>query len=436
MLNFRSLCAKLALLAALSSAASASAEELSDTGEFIDGVAAIVNDGIVLKSQYRETLAMIIEQASSVGYDLPPPDILQEQVLERVILTEIQLQRADMMGLSISDERLNTIVARIAAERNIEFTDLPNALAAEGIDYQLFRRQLREDVLLQQLRELDVIRRIPVTEREIRNCIEDLESNAVVNSDYNLSHIRLNLSDAATADEINETLTAANEIYERAANGEDFAQLAARYSANENALQGGSLGWLEGEQIPTIFTEVLAPLGPGDVSEPFRTRNSVHIVKVNDMRGALQRSEENQVLVRHILVMPNEIRDDETAKQRVEEAVTRLDNGEDFGELAKLLSDDPGSANEGGELPWAGPGTFAPEFEGEIAKLQPGERSPVFKTQFGWHVLELMDRRVYDNTEDRKEQNCAQRIRNSKIEEETALWMQRIRDNAYVEIRM
>ena len=434
MFKFKRLCAKTALLAALFAAPLASAQELSDTGEFIDGVAAIVNEGVVLKSQYYETYNLILEQASSAGYQLPPPDILKEQVLERVVLTEIQRQRAASMGLRISDDYLNTVIGRVAEDRGIAFTDLPEVLAADGVDYQMFRRQLREDLLMQQLREFDVIRQIPVSDREVANCIEDLESNAVVNSDYNLSHIRLNLPDSATSDEINDIVAVADEIYQRAIDGADFAELAARYSANENALQGGSLGWLEGEQIPTIFTEILAPLGTGDVSQPFRTRSSIHIVKVNDMRGALQRTEEDQVLVRHILVMPNEIIDNETAKQRVEEAVARIDSGEEFSEIAKLLSDDPGSASEGGVLPWAGPGTFAPEFEEQINQLEPGGRSPVFRTQFGWHVAELMERRVYDNTEDRKEQNCMLRIRNSKIEEETALWMQQIRDNAYVVI--
>ncbi|MFQ5608662.1 MAG: peptidylprolyl isomerase [Woeseiaceae bacterium] len=436
MFRVKSLCASAALLAALSTAPFAHAEELSDTGDFIDGVAAIVNEGIVLKSQYEDTLAMIKTQAAEVGYELPPPDILRDQVLDRVILTEIQLQRAEMFQLSISDEQLNRVIANLAAERGIEFTDLPVKLAEEGIDYQMFRRQMREDILLQQLRQHDVIRRIPVTDREIQNCIQDLENNAVINSDYNLSHIRLNLPDSATADEVNETIRSADEIVARARDGADFSQLAARYSASENALQGGQLGWLEGEQVPTIFTEILAPLAKGDVSDPFRTRNSLHIVKVNDMRGALERSEETQVHVRHILIMPNEIIDEETAKQRLEDAVEAIRNGEDFGEQAKLLSDDPSSANEGGEMPWAGPGTYVPEFQEEIDKLQPGEMSPVFRSRFGYHLAELLGRRVYDNTEERKTQNCDQRIRNSKVEEETALWMQRIRDEAYVDVRM
>ena len=193
---------------------------------------------------------------------------------------------------------------------------------------------------------------------------------------------------------------------------------------------------MKGEEVPTIFTDILAPLKTGDVSEPFRTAASIHIVKVNDMRGAIQRSEENQVRARHILIRPNEIIDDSTARQQLEDAYERIQNGEDFAELAKLLSDDPGSANSGGELPWSGPGTFVPEFERVANSLEIGELSEPFRSQFGWHILEVLERRVYDNTEDLKQQNCQVRIRAGKMEDETQLWLRRLRDEAYVDVRM
>jgi len=193
---------------------------------------------------------------------------------------------------------------------------------------------------------------------------------------------------------------------------------------------------MEGERVPTIFTDILGPLGAGDVSDPFRTATSVHIVKVNDMRSAVERSQIDQVLVRHILIRPDEIIDDQTAEQQLRDAYNRINEGENFGELAKLLSDDPGSANDDGELGWAGPGTFVPEFEAVISALEIGELSEPFRSQFGWHIAELLDTRVYDNTEELKQQNCVTRIRASKYEEETLLWLQRLRDGAYVELRM
>ncbi len=412
------------------------ADELSETGEFLDGVAAIVNEGIVLKSEYFETLDLILMQAEKEGWPLPPDDILQEQVLERVILTEIQLQRAEMIGLQISDQMLNQVIADVAAQRGIAFEDLPVEMSKEGIDYQDFRRQMREDITLEQLRRIDVAQRIEVSPREIQNCIADLEDNVVVNSDYDLSHILLSLPETASAAQIEDIVNIAQDIYSRASDGADFRELAVRFSAGPTALQGGALGWLKGEQVPTVFTDILAPLSAGDVSEPFRTASSIHIVKVNDMRSAVQRSEEKQINARHILIMPNEIIDDETAEQRLLDAHDRILAGENFDELAKLLSDDPGSANSGGELGWTGPGTFVPEFQAVVDELEIGELSEPFRSPFGWHIVEVIERRIYDNTEDLKEQNCVVRIRNGKLDDETQLWMRRLRDEAYVDIRM
>jgi peptidyl-prolyl cis-trans isomerase SurA len=430
--KIKGLCAILAL----SAAPLVTADELSETGEFIDGVAAIVNDGIVLKSQYFEMLDMIKTQANTEGWPLPPEDILQEQVLERVILTEIQLQRADRIGLDISDRTVNEVISDVASKRGIAFEDLPRVMTEEGIDYQDFRRKMREDIKLEQLRRIEVQRRIEVSPREIQNCIADLEDNVVVNSDYNLSHILLPLPESASASQIEDIVNIAQDIYERATDGADFRELAVRFSGGPTALQGGALGWLKGDQVPTVFTNILAPLSAGDVSKPFRTSSSIHIVKVNDMRSAVERSEEKQVNARHILVMPNEIIDDETARQQLMDAHQRIIDGEDFGELAKLLSDDPGSANTGGELGWAGPGMFVGEFQAAVDKLAVGEMSEPFRSPFGWHIVEVLDRRTYDNTEDLKEQNCDVRIRNGKMDDETQLWMRQMRDEAYVDIRM
>ena len=410
--------------------------ELSKTGEFLDGVAAIVNDGIVLKSQYYEMLDMIMIQAEKEGWPLPPDDILQEQVLERVILTEIQLQRAAMMQLEISDQMLNQVIGNIAAQRGISFEDLPSVMAEEGMSYQEFRRQMREDVTLEQLRRIDVAQRIDVSPREIENCIADLEDNVVVNSDYNLSHILLSLPETADSSQIDDIVKVSDDIYARAIDGADFRELAVRFSEGPTALQGGALGWLKGDQVPTVFTDILAPLAAGDVSQPFRTASSIHIVKVNDMRSAVELSKVNQVNARHILIVPNAVIDDETARQRLQDVFDRVKAGEDFAEHAKLLSDDPGTVNNGGELGWAGPDTYAPNFQETINNLEIGEMSPPFRSQFGWHIAEVIDRRVYDNTEDLKEQNCMARIRNGKMESETQLYMRRIRDEAYVDIRM
>jgi len=431
-LKFKALCACVALVAA----PVAVADELSDTGEFLDGVAAIVNEGVVLKTQLYEQLEMIRANAERQGLQLPPTDILEDQVLERLIVTEIQLQRADRIGLNISDEILNQSIAGIAAQNNVAFEDMPRLLAEEGLDYAEFRRSLREEITVSQLQRIEVGQSINVSEREIEECIADLEGNVVVNSEYELSHILLTVAESATADEVAEVEALANQIYAQIQNGADFRELAVRYSKGPTALEGGSLGWMQGQQVPTLFVDVLQDMGKGDVSPPIRATSSFHIVKVDDLRSAVQRSEINQAKVRHILIEPNEIIDDATAKQRLEEALEKIREGADFGEQAKLLSDDPGSANLGGDLGWAGPGVYAPEFEQAIADSEIGVVTEPFRTQFGWHILEVTDRRVYDNTEDLKQRNCVMRIRNSKLEEESQLWIQRMRDEAFVDKRI
>ena len=411
------------------------ADELSETGEFLDGVAAIVNDGVVLKSQLREEMSLITRRAQDQGFQLPPTNVLQEQVLERLILTEIQLQRADQIGLSVSDQMQNDSIARMAQQAGIPFDQMPAALAADGIDYADFRRGMREEITLEQLRRIMVGQEIDVSDREIEQCITDLEDNVVVNSSWNLSHILVNLPDGATGVQIDATREKAQSIYEQIMDGADFGEMAIRYSESDTSLSGGMLGWIEGQQIPSFFVDILTGMEAGDVSEPFRTSSSFHIVKVNELRSAIQRSEINQTRARHILITPNEIIDDATAKQQLEGAIERIEEGEDFGELAKLLSDGP-TAPVGGDLGWADPGSFVPEFEKVMNDLEVGEISEPFRSPFGWHIVEVLDRRVYDNTEDLKRRNCDARIRNSKMEDESQLWMRRLRDEAFVVKRM
>lgn len=423
-------------MAALLAAPMTLAEELSDTGEFLDGVVAIVNEGVVLRSQLDEQLAIITERATEQGMQLPPPEVLQEQIVERLVLSEIQLQRAERIGLQVSDQMLNQSIAAIAQQNGVPFEEMPRLLAEDGMDYAEFRRSLRDEITIDQLRRIEVGQSINVSEREVEQCIADLEDNVVANSEYELSHILLSLPESADADEVREVEELSNQIYAQIQNGADFREMAVRYSAGPTALEGGSLGWMQGQQVPTLFTDVLQDMQMGDVSAPIRTASSFHIVKVDNLRSAVQRSEINQARVRHILIMPNEIIDDATARQRLDEALEKIRDGADFGEQAKLLSDDPGSANLGGDLGWAGPDTYAPEFEQTIADSETGEVSDPFRTQFGWHILEVMDRRVYDNTEDLKRQNCDIKIRNSKVEEESQQWMQRLRDEAFVETRI
>lgn len=412
------------------------AEELSDTGEFLDGVAAIVNEGVVLKSELYRQAELIRVRAEKEGFPLPPDEVLMEQVLERLVVEEIQMQRAQRIGIQVSDQMLNSAIAEIAQQAGYKFEELPQILAQDGIDYGEYRRDMRKQMILEQLRQIDVTSRISVSPREIQQCLADLEDNVVVNSSYRLAHILISIPESATAAQIAEAEEEANLVYSLLEDGADFSQLAIRYSDSQTGLEGGDLGWREGSQLPTLFFDVVGDMEKGEFSKPIRSVSGFHLVKVVDLRGVNQKSEIEQVKVRHILVTPNEIIDEQTAKQRLEDAVERIRGGEDFGEIAKLMSDDPGSANTGGEMDWAGPGSYVPEFESVANSLDIGVVSEPFRSRFGWHILEVMDRRTYDNTEDLKQQSCVQRVRNSKLANESELWVRRIRDEAFVETRI
>lgn len=411
------------------------AEDLSETGEFLDGIAAVVNEGVVLKSELSRQTQVIAERARAQDLQLPPPSVLRDQVLERLILEQIQLQRAERIGIQISDQMLNEAIAQVAADANVPFEQLPTLLEQDGVDYAEYRREMRRQLTLDQLRRIEVTGRISVAPREIEQCIADLEDNVVVNSEYNLSHILISVPQSATSEQFDEAQTEAEYVYQQLEQGADFGEMAVRYSDSQTGLEGGSLGWRKGDQLPTIFSDVVADLEVGEFSEPMRAISGFHIVKVNDYRGINEKSEVEQAKIRHILITPNEVIDDQTARQRLEGAVEQLRSGEDFGELAKLLSDDPGSANDGGDMGWRSPGTFVPEFEEVVRDAEIGVVSEPFQTRFGWHILEVQDRRIYDNTEDLKESNCVQRIRNSKLADESELWARRLRDEAYVDIR-
>lgn len=432
------------VIAALLSAAVCGAQEapeaepvaLSETGTLIDGIAAIVNEGVVLRSQLDAQLAAIAIRAEREGLRLPPEDVVIEQVLEQLIVEQIQLQRAERIGIQISDQMLNTALARIAEQNGITFEQLPEQLGQEGVDYGQYRREMRTQLVLEQLRQIDVIGRISVAPREIENCIADLEGNVVGNSEFRLSHILISVPDSATAEEFATAEAEANEVYEQLVAGEEFATLAIQHSDSQTALQGGALDWRKGDQLPTLFSDVVGPLKAGEFSNPIRAVSGYHIVKVDELRGVNQRSEIDQVKVRHILVSPNEIIDKDTALQKVTDAREQILAGDDFAEVAKLFSDDPGSANSGGEMGWTGPGTFVPEFEKMANEIEIGTVSEPFETRFGWHILEVQDRRVYDNTEEVKQMSCVERVRNSKLANEAELWVRRIRDEAYVEKRI
>ena len=427
---------KIAAPLVLITIALSNAKELSTTGEMLDGIAAIVNEGVVLKSQLQKEIKTITLRASQEDMQLPSEDIIQEQVLESLIVEEIQLQRAERIGLQLSDQILNTTIANISQQNNIPFEKLPEALAAEGIDYAEYRRDIRKNLILEQLRDIEVIRKITVSPREIDVCLEDFEDGVVSNSEYDLSHILISAPESATIEDFTTIEREAEDIHEQLIAGANFGEIAIEFSDSQTGLDGGSLGWRKGSELPTIFSDIVKSLKVDEISRPYRTKSGFHIVKINDLRSTFSRSEVEQMKVRHILVVPNEIIDNATAKQKLTDAQREIQNGKNFSDIATILSEDPGSKDSGGDMGWVNPGTFVEEFENVAKNLEIGVVSEPFRSRFGWHILEVLGRRTHDNTEERKESICSNSIRNSKFTDEVELWLRRIRDEAYVEIRI
>ncbi len=296
---------------------------------------------------------------------------------------------------------------------------------------------MRKELTLTLLRQRDVIQRISVTPREIDQYLEKQKNAPEQSAEYNVSHILIAVPQTATPEQLTEADNRAKDVYKRASEGEDFAKLAIAYSNSQTALEGGALGWRKGTELPTFLTEVVAKLGAGKVSEPLRTPTGYHIVRLNEVRGTTGQSVVEQIHARHILMKPNELQDDPTVKQKLTLIRERIaDKGEDFAGIAKTSSEDPGSAADGGDLGWTNPGTFVPEFEDQLSKLKDGEMSQPFRSQFGWHIVQVLGRRQFDNTDELKRRHAAEAIRASHADEETELWMRRLRDEAYVEYKL
>jgi len=420
---------------ALCSTGHAQTRDIGTRGILLDRIAAVVNDGIVLRSQLDQQMDAVTKRLEAQKVALPAQSVLQKQVLDHLILQEIEMQRANRIGLSISDDQLNGALQEIAARNKIPFDQLPTALAAQGIDYKQFRESMRNQLTLQALRERDVIARIVVTPREIDQYLKR-EDSAAANDQFNISHILIAVPAAASPQQIDQLTRKAQDVAARARKGENFAQLAIANSNSQTALEGGTLGWRKGNQLPNFILQLVTKMKPGDVGGPVRTASGFNIVKLNDERTGEKPVIVNQIHLRHILMKPNELDDDQTVRQKLLKIRQRILNGEDFAGIATTTSEDPGSAPDGGDLGWVSPSAFVPEFQKAIANLKINEISMPFKTRYGWHIVQLLGKRTYDSSSDIRRQRAFEAIRESKADEETELWLQRLRDEAFVEIKM
>ncbi len=411
-------------------------------GELLDGVAAVVNDGVVLKSELGERLDFVVaslrkqqeEQPADKRRALPPAAIIEQQVLEQLVLREIQLQRAKRVGINVSDDMLNEALGRVATNLGYTLEELPTVLAAQNIDYAAYREDSRQDMIIEQLQQRDVVNRISITPRELEQCLASANVSAANDFDYNVSHILISVPANATAQDIEKAKQRVEEIHSRLDSGEDFARLAVATSHAQTALDGGSLGWRKGAQLPTVFRDIVVRMKPGEYSEPIQAGSGFQIVKLNEMRGA-ERTMVDQLHVRHILLRPNEILDDAAVRQKLLGVRAQIVGGAEFATVARAVSEDPQSASDGGDLGWISPGDTAPDFEQAIAKLPLKQLSEPIRSRYGWHLIEVLEQRSHDITDEKKREDCGRQIRASKSEEERELWLRRLRDQTYVDLR-
>jgi peptidyl-prolyl cis-trans isomerase SurA len=401
----------------------------------IDRVVAIVDNDVIMYSQLDQRLREVEQTIGKRGGQLPPQDVMQQQVLERLIVENLQLQIGDRSGIRITDEELNQAMEGIAQRNRLSLDQFRAALARDGLSYEEAREQIRREMVISRVRQRRVAERIQVTAQEVQNFLASDLGQMQLSEEFRLANILIPVQEAASPDEIRAAAQKTSVVYDSLRNGADFAQTAMSSSASENALEGGEIGWRKAAQLPPAFAEMIRSLSVGDITEPVRTPGGFMIVKLLDKRGGdtLVRDE---VHVRHILIKPNEVRSEAETRRLVERLHQRIVAGEDFATLAKSFSEDPGSALNGGDLNWIDPNTLVPEFREMMAKTPSGQLSEPFKSPYGWHVLEVLGRRATDSSEQYREQQAMNVLRNRKYDEELQAWLRQIRDEAYVEIKL
>ncbi|WP_227662788.1 peptidylprolyl isomerase [Marinobacter daqiaonensis] len=403
--------------------------------QLLDQVIAIVNDGVILQSELDARVGTITARLRGQGTGLPPRQVLEERVLEQLITESIQLQMAEDMGMRISDNELNETISRIARSNNLTLAEFEQQLEAEGVTYREAREQIRREMLVSRVQQRRVDSRVRVSPREVTNYLEQTGTEAETTTEYLLGHILISVNNFSDQAEVEAARQKAERLQEEIADGRDFQSAAVAESDGSNALEGGVMGWRSRSELPSLVTDIVPELPVGQPSEVLKSGNGFHIVQVLDRRGGETRNVVQQARVRHILIRPSDVVSDAKAENRINELYQRLQQGSDFAELAREFSDDPGSASEGGSLGWVSPGQMVPAFEEAMMNAGVGETTRPFRSRFGWHILEVQDRRRQDISEQVRESEAQQALYRRKYETELQNWLQEIRDEAYVEIK-
>lgn len=402
----------------------------------IDHIVAVVNENVITRHELDEMLRTAVKQLQKQGMQAPAPAVLEKQMLERIIVNRVQLQLAKETGLTVSDTELDQTIRRIAQENKLSLPEFHNALEQDGISFNRFRDEIRDEIILVRLKEREVNNRISVTEGEVDNFLHTQENSVDGNYEYRIAHILIQLPEQPDAIKIEAMRQRAETALAQLKNGAEFAKVAAEFSEAADAAQGGLLDWRPAGQLTKRFAEYITPMKPGELSSIIQTSNGFHILKLVDRRNQNEAvTMVDQTHARHILVKINELTSEGDARRRITELKERLDNGGKFDALAKLHSEDA-SAASGGDLGWVSPGDTVPEFEHAMSALKDGEISGPVQSPFGWHLIQVIERRSQDMSKERQRQTARQAIRARKADSAFQDWVQRLRDRAYVEYRL
>ncbi|WP_162286070.1 peptidylprolyl isomerase SurA [Pantoea sp. SGAir0180] len=403
--------------------------------QVVDKVAAVVNNGVVLESDVDSMMNTVKSQAKQAGQQLPDDKTLRHQILEREIMDAIILQLGDKAGLQISDQQLDQAIQNIAAQNHMTLDQLRSRLAYDGMDYNTYRSQIRKEMLISEVRNNEVRRRVTILPQEVDTLAKQVGAQNTQGTEMNISTILLPLPENPTQQQVDDQEKLAKQLVSELKGGADFGKLAVTYSADSQALKGGNMGWSKIEELPTLFAQALATAKKGDIVGPIRSGVGFHILKVNDLRGESKNISVTEVHARHILLKPSPIMTDDQARAKLEQIAADIRSGKTtFAAAAKQFSDDPGSANQGGDLGWTSPEVFDPAFRDALLRLKKGEMSQPVHSSFGWHLIQLLDTRQVDKTDAAQKERAYRMLFNRKFAEEAQTWMQEQRAGAYVKI--
>jgi peptidyl-prolyl cis-trans isomerase SurA len=401
----------------------------------LDYVVAVVDDDVVLASELISRLDSVRKQMAAANVTPPPNEVLFSQLLERLIMENIQLQMGERAGVRIDDETLTKALEGIAAQNNMDLVKFTQALAEDGIDYREFREDVRREMIIARVQRSRVNSRVYISDEEINAFLASPLGRQTLSDEYRVGHILLAVADDAPAATVAAAEKRANELYGQLKGGADFRSLAIANSADSRALEGGDLGWRKAGELPSLFAAQVFELTVGETAPPIRSGSGFHIVQLTDKRGAGNQVVE-QTLVSHILVKPSAIRSEEETEILIRDLYRRIEDGESLADLARIHSEDPGSALAGGDLGWSEPEKFVPEFAAVLKATPEGAISEPFRSSYGWHILEVKGRRQQDMTEEARRNLAIRVLHSRRFEEELQEWLREIRDEAFVDIRL